>query len=64
MSIYSSISCPKCKQEELSIATAFSWNKLRFSCNCGYEGTLELTNEESNYLSEVLIKGRIKEVKE
>ena len=58
MSIYSSVTCPKCREKELSLATAFSWNKIRLSCTeeCGYDEEIKLTNEQSDELRIILNK--------
>ena len=55
MSIFSSISCPKCKQE-LGVALAFSHNEVRLSCDdpCDYWAEIEVSNEEMNLLKEIL----------
>lgn len=52
MSIYSSMMCPECREDELTIANAFAWNKIRLSCvdGCGYMEEIELTDEESDML--------------
>ena len=56
MSIFSSITCPRCREEELSIALAFSHNKVRLTCKdeCGYWAEINVTNEEMNLLKEIL----------
>lgn len=61
MSIFSSVTCPKCKKRELSIGIAFSFNKIRVLCcdKCGYWGEINLTNDEFKVIEKVFKEERI-----
>ena len=59
MSIYSSVHCPKCDKGELSLATAFGWNKIRFYClECDDSFETEINETEENMIR--MIIGRMK----
>lgn len=57
MSVWSSITCPKCKGGEMSVAHCFNW--LRFSCSeekCGISFVIVLPEESVNEIFRQLKK--------
>ncbi len=56
MSIFASVSCPKCNKEELSIAIAHCFGKIRLAGECGYWAEVDITQEEEDLLNEILNK--------
>ena len=56
MSIFSSITCPKCNNNEMSLAIAYGFNKIRFCCTdeCGYMKVLKISEKEFDVLLRII----------